>query len=126
MLTVYGDEYVTGKVSAASLVNRSDERMKDVIEWDDRAEDLIMTLEPIMFRWNNRDDGKIHAGFGAQTTERLIEETGCKADGVVEHDTLNDEYGMAYTELIPMLVKTIQKQERRIAELEARLAKGGL
>ena len=111
-----GSIYVNGTVRQTS-----DERKKEVMVWDDKSDDFIMELKPIMYRWKDGMDDQIHVGIGAQTTQKLIDDLDFEVDSIVDHDEEADVYSVSYMELIPLLINTVQKQEQRIRKLEQML-----
>lgn len=110
---IQGDLYVVGTISQGS-----DERLKTIEDWPD-LDEALMELEPIAFRWKD-GDGDLHFGLGAQTTRKVLQDH--DIEGFVEYNPENDTYGVRYQELAPMLLRTIQKDRRRIEELEDRVA----
>lgn len=70
--------------------------------------------EPVQYNWKNNPKNDLQIGFLAQDIQKLIPEA------VVE-PTNGDPMGMKYTELIPVLVKAIQEQQKKIEELEKML-----
>lgn len=118
-------------------INTSDRKKKDVLGDIDFAEDFIMSLEPIQYQWKASDHRRIHMGFIAQDVAKASralgkdlsvydarykgdDEEGQKYFGEeVDDEKLN--WGMSYAELIAPLVKVVQTQNKRIAELEKRV-----
>lgn len=129
ILTSSGSLYVSGGV------NGSDAKRKDVVGDIGFAEDLIMGLRPIEFQWKRSSHKRIHMGFIAQEVAALGKELGKDLSvydaryekGFTEYhgeevDDSKLNWGVAYTELIPPIVKVIQEQNKRIKELERRLS----
>ena len=99
----------------------SDERLKNIKEWDDRYDDLLNALDPILYSRKNDEEGNIQIGFSAQATQAALEELGIEGSGIVREN--KDGYlGISYTDFIPLLVKRVKEQENRINVLEARLS----
>ena len=113
-----GSLYVTGQV-----VDGSDERLKNIIEKDDFLDDFILSLEPIKYTWKKEEDidQKIHYGLGAQTTLRKMQQYNINSN-LVDYIKEHDKYGIAYTELAPMMLGTVQKNREKINQLEQRIA----
>lgn len=110
---------VVGAVLATEFLPQSDERKKNILEWDDRIEDFVLEIDPILYTWKSADDTKaIHAGMGAQRTKALLEKHGIDNSGLVHYDSVADEYSVSYMELAPMMLPTLQANRRRIEELE--------
>lgn len=96
-------------------------------------EQLFDKLRPKVFRLNVDAKDQLHIGYIAQDIAEALDALGLAEEdlGILEHDTWTDEetgqqrdrYGLAYHEFIALNSYMIQKQQQRIAELEARLAK---
>ena len=82
-----------------------------------------MGLDPIDFKWiadeQNEMDKRRHFGVTAQRLFSLLEEN---VDDPTEYKVVDTNdgkmYTLAYSELIPLLIKTVQEQEERIDALE--------
>ena len=113
--------YAVGNVSAGNVINRSDERQKNIKAWDQRYDQLISRLTPILYDWrNSRTDNKTHIGLGAQTVERELKRLGIENSSIV-HQEENGEYALNYTELSVLLLKKVKDQQTQIDALTARL-----
>ncbi len=92
-----------------NIINTSDINFKKDIQNLDYGLKEILKLKPISFHWKDNDNGK-RLGFIAQDVEKVISEV-----VVVSTDTLgNTRLGMRYSEIIPILVKSIQEQQQII------------
>jgi hypothetical protein len=70
----------------------------------------------VSYQWRNDIGGSVYnLGFLAQDIEKIIPEA------VVAPKNDTETYGMKYTELIPVLVKAIQEQQKLIEELNRRI-----
>lgn len=119
---VKGDVYVYAGVymSAMEYRTRSDERLKDFREWDDRLDSILDNIEPRPFTWKDSDDGRVFLGVSAQATQKAIEDSGADISTVTE--TEEDGYlTVNYNDLTMLMLHRIKQQEKRIATLEARL-----
>ena len=126
----------------------SDKKLKEEISTIDKARDIIMGLNPIMFRWKDDPEGRPSMGLYAQDVFDLMRSLGIEnsaiykagysvVDSVGEdgtkyetfHNDLTDaeilqkgdealNWGLDYSQLIAPMIKVIQEQEHRIAELE--------
>lgn len=114
-------------VKAPSFVNTSDKRLKEDIKTTDKnVDDIVLSLNPISYKWKESEDGKKHFGFVAQEVIELMEEQGLDAEeyGVIQKSS-NPEgdgteyYSLAYSEFIPMLVHLCQTQQKEIDKLKA-------
>ena len=115
IVTVGGGLYVDESVSCQSLAQRSDERLKNIYAWDERYDQLLDKLEPILFTWKDSDDP--HLGLSAQKVQKALEEL--NLDGIVTED----EYlSINYTELTMLLINRVKDQKEQIKTLEDRIA----
>lgn len=104
--------YFRGYISSQGDVGASDRNLKHHEYYlGKEAEDFIYSLEPVAFRWKDKDTA-IHHGFYAQDVEKV------KYDdwGIVTE--ADGHKGLFYTELIADLVATVQAQDKRIKALE--------
>lgn len=105
--------YFRGYISSQGDVGVSDRNLKHHEYYlGKEAENFIYSLEPVAFRWKDKDTA-IHHGFYAQDVEKV------KYDdwGIVTET--DGHKGLFYTELIADLVATVQAQDKRIKALEA-------
>ncbi|MDZ4667171.1 MAG: tail fiber domain-containing protein [bacterium] len=101
-----------------STINTSDIRHKKNIEKLNYGLNEIKQLNPIFFNWKVNDNGK-RIGFIAQEIEKIIPEI------VVKDEDSNGitNYGLRYTELIPVLVNAINEQQLKIEDLQQKIEK---
>jgi hypothetical protein len=91
---------------AGYLTYASDERLKNSISNVNNCLSIVKNLQPKKFRYNNFINNKFHYGFLAQDLYNIIPE-------IV--DTIkNDELGINYHEIIPLLVGAIKDLNNRI------------
>lgn len=118
---IYSDGYVSARGQ-----NTSDVRLKMDIR-DFRAADIIRSLRPKAFKWNDTARSKFSVFDTDETQYGLIaQETVKSAPWLVDKDMFHDGYmGVWYDKLIPVLLKgeiellaTAEDHEQRIAELE--------
>ena len=123
--------------SKNATINTSDENEKEIIgNISKDLENIFMELVPIQYKWKNFSEtdhhDRIHFGFGAQTTAKVIESHNiepfslsmmCK-DSLpsLTADGRNEEWGMRYSELHALEVHMIQKQQKEIEKLKAEIA----
>jgi len=74
---------------------------------------VIDSLEPVSFKYNDDKKGKTHYGL-------IYEDTIEKVPDIC-NETENGTKGINYTEIIPLLLKEIQDLRKRVAELERRV-----
>ena len=97
------DGMITGDMSARSFVQTSDERKKDILD-----EDIpdVSSIEPIVYKWKEAEDGKKHIGYSAQEIEKILP------------DAVTETNGIKALNYIEVLVAKIASLEKRIAILE--------
>jgi Chaperone of endosialidase len=112
---------VTGSIYASSdITAMSDQRFKtNIVPLNDSLSKLLQ-LQGVSYELKDDANKKSHLGFLAQEVEKTYPE-------VVHYDAQLDKYSMNYTGLIAPLIESIkelkqiiEKQERRIQELEKR------
>ena len=95
-------------------IQTSDEREKDIIGGlDERHRKLFRELKPILYRWKNGDK-RLHAGFGAQTTEKAMRKNGITSEEQFCVRVEEGSYNMTYDELIPLIVDVLQDVVERL------------
>ena len=126
--------FVWSNVYASSgVVNTSDREKKESIVYGlYKLDGLLDKLEPCTFRFINGTSGRTHAGFIAQDVETAMEELGLTSmdfAGLIKSPRKDEngeetgayDYGLRYTEFIPINTWEIQKLKARVTELEKRL-----
>lgn len=113
-----GATYFNTTISAQTVTQRSDARLKDVVEYDERYDNLIDRLDVKTFRWKDEADD-VHVGLIAQDVQKELDELGIEDSGIVSHK--GDYLGLNYSEIAMLLIRKVQQQQKRIDELEARL-----
>ena len=88
---------------STSWASASDLRLKNINSEITNAISKLNTLRAINFSWKTDIDNKNNVGLIAQEVEKVFPE-------VISYDSQVDSYGIRYTELIPILVKSIQEQ----------------
>ena len=99
-----GDVLVNG-----SVVHSSDRRLKSNIEDMSYGLKEVMNLNPKVYNWKAKPDQKAKSlGLIAQEVREVINE--------VVHENTDEEktLSISYTELIPVLIKAIQEQQKII------------
>jgi hypothetical protein len=96
--------------TATSWTGNSDIRLKNIIRGIDNATNSLLTLNPIIFSWKKDETNKENIGLIAQDVEKVFPQ-------LID---VNNEgmLGVRYTELIPVLIASIQELEARIKQLE--------
>ena len=123
-------------------IQTSDARMKHSVQDLGLGLAFVESLRPVTFTWNdtvgtNEATGEVttithsrrHTGLIAQEVHAAIEAAGetLQSVDIVDNDALVpgapddalDQYGMRYTQLVPVLIKAVQELSARVAALEA-------
>lgn len=110
----------TGVWAAGAYLNGSDINVKNNIEDLDSSLNLIITLKPIIYKYNEsfNSDDEIQIGFIAQDVYQNFENKKY-VNGIIKSD--GEILSMNYSALIPILTKAIQEQQALIKALEQRL-----
>ncbi len=104
----WGTVYAT-----VGVINTSDRRLKK----DERALNYglqeVLKLEPVSFKWKNENtDTRTHLGLMAQDVLKVVPEA--VIIGEDEEKTL----GLSYSDLVPVLIKSIQELNLKLEQLE--------
>lgn len=94
---------ITGDMTARSFIQTSDERKKDILN---EAVPDMSSIEPIVYKWKEAEDGKKHIGYSAQAVEKILP------------DAVTETNGIKALNYIEVLVAKIASLEKRIAILE--------
>jgi hypothetical protein len=97
---------VNGNVRATGFFNSSDNRLKDLIDYDYNVSDI----KPITYLWKDGRDNKKHVGYCAQEVQKVM------PDAVNE-----DEKGFLSVNYIEVLVAKISQMEKEIAYLKSKI-----
>jgi hypothetical protein len=68
----------------------------------------------------------VYTGFIAQEVEKVAKELGFEFSGIDAPKNENDFYGLRYAEFVVPLVKAVQEQQKKIEDLERRIATLGV
>ena len=104
--------------SSTSYITSSDYRLKENIDYTWDATTRLKQLKPTRFNWIADDTNTLVDGFLAHEVSSVVPEaiTGTKDE--VDSDGQPVLQGIDHSKLVPLLVKTIQELEARIATLE--------
>jgi hypothetical protein len=106
---------------ATSWSGSSDARLKTVTGTYTNALADIAKIEPIKFTWKNDETNTPHVGVIAQSVESVVPEAISKSQAIEGDDT---EYlGVRYTELIPLMIASIQELKAEVDSLKQQLGK---
>lgn len=93
------------------LIQQSSRKLKKAIKALPSAGEKIDALKPVTYQYKADKNGKTHMGLIYEETVEVVPEI-C-VDGPSD-----EQKGINYVELIPMLIKEIQDLRKRVAELE--------
>jgi len=99
----------------------SDRRLKHDINPIAQGLDFVLKLKPVEFVYNNRSDNTKSLGFIAQDVQKVMNAANMSGYDMVSNMDENT-LGLSTGELIPVLTKAIQEQQKLIEQLEARIA----
>ena len=106
-----GGVYLTQ--GATSWTANSDIRLKNINSHIENAVEKLSTLQTINFSYKDDKTNKQNLGLIAQEVEKIFPELIDKnGDGML---------GVRYTELVPVLIKAIQEQQKEINELKLKI-----
>ena len=106
----------------ANWTNPSDSRLKHDISNIPVGLNLISSLRPVQFVYNNSNNEQKTYGFIAQEVKKALEDNNIKDQVIVTN--FDEKYlGMKQSELIPVLTRAIQEQQIQIEALKEALSK---
>lgn len=114
------DEW-SGIIASTNITIDSDERLKEDFEKAEGISDLLLNIEPYVYSWKDRRTNKRHIGFKAQDVQKALSDLTNADDYSLVETSPSGYLSLSYTELIPLLVAQIQKQNKRIEELERKV-----
>lgn len=106
---------VAGTVKASAVDYNSDARLKQNITPIANAEEILLQLNPVSYFWNELGkkkggNGQLQYGLIAQEVEKVL-------PNIVNTDSEGYK-SVNYKELIPLLLKNVQEQDKKIKELQ--------
>jgi hypothetical protein len=113
--------------SADGTINTSDARDKKNIRDLDYGLSKVMQLHPVKFNWKSGINTSDKIGLIAQEIQKVL------PDVVIDYDIKTDEatgrqekvpsarLGVIYTDLIPVLIKSIQELQEQITDLKKQI-----
>ena len=114
--------YLVSGSTSVTLVNSSDERLKENIENSGSAIQDIKDLKVRQFDWKDNIDTHKDFGFVAQELHSIIPEAvAVGSDELDDNGKPKQSWGVDYSNIVPRLVKAVQEQQTKIQELEARI-----
>ena len=111
--------YIATSGSTTTYANISDYRLKTDVTYDWDATTRLKQLKPARFAWiADGDDAVPVDGFLAHEVQDIVPEAIVGTKDAVDEDGNPEYQGIDQSKLVPLLVKTIQELEARIAALE--------
>ena len=105
-------------VYSINALNTSDRNEKKNISGSDLGLSFINSLNPVKYNWVwDNDDSPIHYGLIAQE----VNEIASNENVAIVHKE-NDNWSMAYNELISPMVKAIQELSDEVNQLKLQLS----
>ena len=102
-------------------VANSDERLKDIISPIASALTGVLSLRAVRYSWKNDEAKVARVGLIAQDVQKVLPEV-VNSSKLPQSADETEYLGVAYTEVIPLLVAAIQELSAKNEALEARLA----
>jgi hypothetical protein len=106
-----------GLVYANGSALTSDARLKKEIADLSYGLNAVVQLHPVTFKWKSGDDVR-HLGLIAQEVATVVPEVVAHPQSPSGENVLT----VSYNELVPILIKAIQEQNRIIAQQSARIS----
>ena len=103
---------------AAAWNVHSDYRLKENIVPLEGATSKVKRLKPVRFNWKDEEGTPAVDGFLAHEVSPVVPEAVLGEKDAVDEDGKPIMQGLDQSKLVPLLVKTIQELEARIAKLE--------
>jgi hypothetical protein len=97
----------------SGVLGTSDVRLKNSIKPIHYGLNEIMKLNPVSFNWNKLPEQGTQLGLIAQEVKKLLPEL------VIEADNPEKTLALNHIQLIPVLIKAIQEQEKAIEQLRS-------
>lgn len=116
-------------VNSSGTSTLSDERMKKDWRALDSYDAFFDALNPQAFRYIDGASGRYHLGFGAQSVEQALADSGLSNSdfgGLVKYAVplesddwrgYGEEYGLIYTEFVALLTDQVQKLKKEVQAL---------
>jgi hypothetical protein len=103
----------------------SDMRLKTVTGTYTNALQDIAQIQAIKFTWKHDQNGTPQVGVSAQSVELVVPEAISTSKNIATPDDETEYLAVRYTELIPLLIASIQELNAKVTALEERLASTG-
>ena len=112
-----GGQYMEN--AATTWTARSDERLKDIIEPITDAANKVSSLRAVIGKFKSDEDGTRRSFLIAQDVQAVLPEAVSIAPRKEGEDT--DYLGVAYTDVIPLLVAAIKELKAEVDNLKAQI-----
>ena len=111
---------ITGNPSSntAAYGTSSDYRLKENVSYTWDATTRLKQLKPARFNWKSQDASTVQDGFLAHEVSAIVPSAVVGAKDAKDSDDNPIYQQIDHSKLVPLLVKTIQELEARIATLE--------
>ena len=108
---------ITTSGSSTAYNTSSDYRLKENVQYEWSATERLKKLKPAQFNFLSDPDNTVD-GFLAHEAQEVVPEAVTGVKDEVDDDDKPVMQGIDQSKLVPLLVKTIQELEARIAKLE--------
>jgi hypothetical protein len=106
--------------TATQFNTSSDYRLKENVSYDWDATSRLKQLKPCRFNWISDETNTLVDGFLAHEVSSSVPQAVSGQKDAVDKDGKIKPQGIDQSKIVPLLVKTIQELEARIATLEAK------
>ena len=104
-----------GTYTTTGWVHSSDKRLKENIEPISNSMYIINSLNGVWYEWKNNKDAGRQVGFIAQEVKKVLPEVVVGIEGDIEK---GETLGMAYQNIVPILVEALKEKDKEIVELD--------
>ena len=110
--------------SVNGVTSTSDKNDKENIQDCELGLSFVNDLKPVKYNRKGEENKKLNYGIVAQDLEEALDKHKCDDfNGLHTPRNENDKYGINYSQLIPILIKSIQELSQEVADLKAALNK---
>jgi hypothetical protein len=123
-VTLGNSSIATLRAQVTSITSLSDRRDKTEITSISEGIDFVKKLNPVTFTWNTRDKAKVgikSAGFIAQELLALQKGSTIGDNLDLVSDDNPEKLEARYSNLLPVIVKAIQEQQKQLEEQKNKL-----
>ena len=107
-----------GTSDAVQFLTSSDYRLKENVNYTFDATTLVKQLKPCRFTWIEDESNDVYEGFLAHELQEVVPRAVNGAKDAVDADGNIEPQSIDKSDIVPLLVKTIQELEARITALE--------